>query len=642
MALQDKLFTNNTIPENNYVSKVRTNREYLLSKQTAYDLNTYINFGAFASFNDVFKESYTKEGRHWKRDNASIGTPGVRSIFNRAGAVLVGSSSGDIPDQKTLINTPSEIRIANNVPLIDTPETRKKIKQSSGCSIKELVQASSMGVLGRAIYSYADFMYCKHLGKVPNNYLITLRRFPVPVGDFITTAGDGVSRLNEGKNRGPQQIGCMVNWIGVSGNEMQSILKYDVNMPFRSVDAKWNDIDGGMADSNGGYLNSIAAVFDDKYREQFMSGHGGKDIEFFIGKFYGSSGVYDVSRDFERQDENKIYGPIDRVKSTYMRDDTGLKFEQNFTLVFEYELRSYNGINGRQAMLDLISNILNVTYSTGDFWGGGYKGVGMHQNSIYSNMQIFKAKGGVSDFIDKFSQDLSNIGDAVSSKLNGQSILSLGASMLSQLGGMILGGMLNKLGRPAKTYANSLLSEQPVGFWHVMIGNPHHPIMSMGNMILKNTTIEHYGPLGLDDFPTNLKVTCTLERGKPRDIREIEKLYMAGNDRIYHGMGPKVFDMYKSAQEYQGKSNFETYSYSTQGSETPTGKAKVNGRDLTEVTGMSESDLKNIGGILKKYFGETDAYSIYVASAEQEYGSQKRKKEGDNETGFKESKQTQY
>ena len=26
-------------------------------------------------------------------------------------------------------------------------------------------------------------------------------------------------------------------------------------------------------------------------------------------------------------------------------------------LVFEYELRAYNGINGRQAMLDLISNI---------------------------------------------------------------------------------------------------------------------------------------------------------------------------------------------------------------------------------------------------------------------------------------------
>lgn len=653
MALQNKLFTSNTIPESGQVSKIRANREYLLTEATGYDLNTYLNFGSFSSFNDVFKEYYEKDkNNHYKRTNIQIGTPGVRSLFNRAGAVLVGSSDGNLPNREQLINNPSEIRISNNVPLIDTPETRAKIKQNSGCSIKELVQASSTGVLGKAIYSYADFMYCKHLGKVPNNHLITLRRFPVPIGDCITASGEGQSRLKEGKNNGPQQIGCMVSWLGVSGNEMTNILKYNYRMPFDERTAKWEDIQGS-ADSDGKLLNSVAAVFDDKYRQQYMQGFGGSDlgpINSYIGKYYKSGGdLFPTGRygtnDFLIKDDNKIYGPVDRVKSTYMRSEDGLKFDQSITLVFEYELRSYNGINGRQAMLDLISNILNVTYSTGDFWGGGYKSAGMHQNSLYSNMKIFKAKGGVSDFIDAFAQDLSTIGDATRAALNGKNIWELSKSILNQLGGMILGGMLNKLGRPAKIYANSLLSEQPVGFWHVMIGNPHHPIMSMGNMILTDTTIEHYGPLGLDDFPTNLKVTCTLTRGKPRDIREIEKMYMHGNDRIYHGMGPKVFDMYKTAQEYQGgQSKFKTYSYSeSNGGELNTGQSNVNGRNITEVTGMSEGDLKNIGGILKKYFGETDSYSIYVAAAEQEYGSQKRKKTGENESSsFKPSQATKY
>lgn len=644
MALQNKLFSTNTIPENNQVSKIRTNREYMLSKNTAYELNTYINFGAFASFNDVFAESYSPADNYTK-PQGSIGTPGVRSIFNRAGAVLIGSSDGKIPNQNQIINQPSELRISNNVPLMDTPDTRKKIRNNSGCSIKELVQASSAGLLGRAIYSYSDFMYCKYLGKIPNNYLITLRRFPIPVGDFISSLGVGNTRRAEGKNNSPQQIGCLVNWLGVSGNNINDIMKYSMSMPFTEVNAKWNDVEGGYADEGGGkLLNGIAAAFDPTYRKQYQEGYGGQDIQQFMGKFYADTGRYDANRDATWTDDNKVYGPVDRVKSTYMRSEDGIKFEQDFTLVFEYELRSYNGINPRQAMLDLLSNILNVVYTTGDFWGGGYKGGGMHQNSLFSNMKVFKTSGGFSNFIDAFSSDISTLTAGVRKSLEGKDFLTIAQNFLNQLGGLILGGALNKLGRPAKLYANSLLSEQPVGLWHVMIGNPHHPILSLGNMVLKNTTIEHYGPLGLDDFPTGLRVTCELTRGKPRDLREIEKMYMHGNDRIYHGMGKKIFDMYQSAQEYQSRKSFNTYeSYADMAGELNTKKATVTNKvNISELTGISEGDLKNMKGILQKYFGETDTYSIYVAAAEQEYGSQKRKKKGENDASFKQSKQTQY
>jgi hypothetical protein len=62
-----------------------------------------------------------------------------------------------------------------------------------------------------------------------------------------------------------------------------------------------------------------------------------------------------------------VYGPVDTIKGTYMRGEEGLEFDQKISLQFDYELRSYNGINPRQAMLDLLSNILNVTYTTGTF-----------------------------------------------------------------------------------------------------------------------------------------------------------------------------------------------------------------------------------------------------------------------------------
>ena len=37
-------------------------------------------------------------------------------------------------------------------------------------------------------YNSGDFAYCKYYGKIPNNYMITLRRFPTPCEDDIINA----------------------------------------------------------------------------------------------------------------------------------------------------------------------------------------------------------------------------------------------------------------------------------------------------------------------------------------------------------------------------------------------------------------------------------------------------------------------
>ena len=364
-------------------------------------------------------------------------------------------------------------------------------------------------------------------------------------------------------------------------------------------------------------LNQLAATFDSTYREQFSAGMAG-DVygDSFMGKMFNAgSKPYDIKSFTSWQDKNKVYGPVDAVKSVYIRSDEGIKFDQSFSLVFDYELRSYNGINGRQAMLDLLSNILNVTYTTGTFWGGGYKGGGAHQNNVFANMEIFKAKGGFTDFIDTFTKDVSTVKDKISASVGGDPLQAL-KNFMNDIGGMLVGGMLNKLGRPQKQMVNSLLSPAPIGFWHVTIGNPHHPIMSMGNMVIQGTTIEHYGPLGLDDFPTGLKVTVELTRGKPRDIRDIERLYMHGNDRIYTSMGPEIEQMYKNAKNYIGNKNSKI--------------ANSNTEMLTNSESIRTAELSSNNDIIKYYFSDTvDRYSIQVASMEQEYGAHKKKEESE-------------
>ena len=273
---------NPNIAETNVVQKVKYNREQLLSKETAKELNTYLNFGVFPTYTDTFIPYYENgklvnapSGDNPK--NAGVGTPGVRSLFNRAGAVLLGSSNGSY-NVKIYEGDPDNThwwRISNNVPLMDSPAARIRIRKSSGCSIKELVDASQQGLMGQETYAYSDFMYCKHLGKIPNNYLITLRRFPYPVDDYIGAQGEEDSYKLSRSAKNAACIGCMVNWIGVSGNELSNLLKYSYKMPFKTQDAELQD-NSQDADTNQTMLNSIFSVFDTNYQKQYMNGYAGE------------------------------------------------------------------------------------------------------------------------------------------------------------------------------------------------------------------------------------------------------------------------------------------------------------------------------------------------------------------------------
>ena len=610
------------IENRDVIQKVKYNREHILSSGTASELNTYLNFGVFPTFADTAIPYY--ENGELKIDpasNAGVGTPGVRSIFNRAGAVILGSSNGNynIDITKGDSNNTHPWRIANNVPLMDSPEARRRIRKTSGCSIKELVTASQKGEMGQETYAYSDFMYCKHLGKVSNNYMITLRRFPLPVDDYIgARAEDSENRLSMAA-KNAACIGCMITWMGVSGNELSNILKYSYKMPFKNQDAEEQDRKND-ADSNGTLLNGLFSTFDPVYQQQYMDGYSAEAANTVFSYLNIKTDNKPYTGDQNPatfRDRNKVYGPVDAIRSTYIRSDEGLTFDQKLSLVFEYELRSYNGINPKQAMLDLISNILNVTYTTGTFWGGGFKGFAAHQSNIFANLEIFKKHSGFTGFMDAFFKDVGNgLENLGSGNLSFKDI----GSTLNKIGGMLLAGKLNLLGRPQKAMYNSLLSPAPIGFWHVTIGNPKRPIMTIGNMVITNVTVEHNGPLGLDDFPTGLKVTVELDRGKPRDLRDIEKLYMQGTDRIYSSMGDKVFDMYKNAKLYKDtRTNPDSYKPVTE-------YATINiPADSKSKPTISMPDYDSINLSLMKYFGTNDAYAIYVPATEQEYGAGKKK-----------------
>ena len=135
------------------------------------------------------------------------------------------------------------------------------------------------------------------------------------------------------------------------------------------------------------------------------------------------------------------------------------------------------------------------------------------------------------------------------------------------MGDAFKGMLKNKLGRPAMYAFDSLLKGDPVGFHHVTIGNPRSPIISIGNLIITSTSVQHYGPLGIDDFPTGLKVTVNLKHAKSRDAIEIQQMYTGGSGVLsagFSGMN-KIEDYYDFGSNTNTSDPNKTVYYASNG-----------------------------------------------------------------------------
>lgn len=484
--------------------------------------------------------------------------------------------------------------IMENVPLMDgtflSKHDKNEIAKLDDCSIRELVNLSSVrkSILGNARYRYADFMYCKDLGKISNNHMITLRKFAIPVGDNIfrstvaKTAGEGkddpMSSIGD--------VGRMITWFDTDDNKLSDIMSYEYEASWKKLDAKIQQLDSQEDDEGRGIAGKIINNLSPGYNLQSARGINSGGL---LGQLMNSMGIGANSHEYQHNDvalgrnydNNKVYTPRDTIQDTHIYEGK-LTFKHEFTLNFSYKLRAYDNINPKSAFLDLLGNILTVTYRKGTFWGGKSEILGAKPNKAgwqkYNNVlkglsdaggdlwkNIFHLEGANTDgllgALSQFGSSLldivkgagMDIGGAASSamqtakdflsgnitanevmgkvKTNVQAGAQKAADL--NLGQVMMGSIKNKLGRPALYAFDSLLTGAKVGLWHVTIGNPKNPIATFGNLIMTNAKITHSGPLGFDDFPTDLHVSVTLKHAMSRDATEISKMYTKGQNGIY-------------------------------------------------------------------------------------------------------------
>ena len=430
---------------------------------------------------------------------------------------------------------------------------------------------------GLATYRMQDFIYLKYYNQIPNNYMITLRRYTRPCEDHmfgLDMPAEMVAEMND-YSKHYFNLATAVTYMGEqTGNKLSDILKFDYGANWEDREGKTESLqstDGGLA----AQMKQRAGVSDD-----ILSGRAGigsvlgrpgqmiKSAAMIMGKGKSVKGAmakqlgYEGNTYIARYGE-ELYGDVNVINKVKIRS-RGLTFSNGFSLVFEYSLKSLKCVNPRVAMMDILSNFLVLTGNYGAFWGGA--------TIFYGNRNIAPQygdpdklrKGDYGGYIKSLAGDvkegfknithmdhINGIGDFFQALWNG--IKSIGSGFIQGMVGNLLGGNIGVAGEGQAVPA--LLSGNPSGFWHLTIGNPLDPIAMMGNMAVTKTTVQFSDALGYDDFPTEIKFTVDMEHCQPRDNAKIENMFNGTKGRFYAFTNGDVLNAFKTVNSME---NFQT------------------------------------------------------------------------------------
>ena len=432
---------------------------------------------------------------------------------------------------------------------------------------------------GLASYRMQDFIYLKYYNQIPNNYMITLRRYTHPCEDHmfgLDMTAEDINFLN-GYEESNFNIATAVTYMGEkAGNKLSDILKFEYGANYEEKEAKVE-----MLQNTGGLAVQMAKRFN--ISEEFMSGEEniqsagkGQMVKTAI-KFAAITGARGksvqeaiaASHRFEGNEyaqvygEN-IYGDVNVVNKTKVRS-RGLTYSANFSLNFEYSLKSLKCVNPRIAMMDIISNFLILTGNYGSFWGGETRFYGQKTIAPQLGDPRKLREGDYKGYYKTLLTDLKSGFENISTADGGNGdilsgIKNIAGGALQGLLGNLFGGSVGIAGQAHAPAA--LLSGTPTGYWHVTVGNPLDPIAMMGNMAVSKTTVQFNDVLGYDDFPTEVKFTVDLEHCMPRDNAAIENMFNGAKGRFYAFTDGNILNQFSdidSMNVFQPKTDSQTY-----------------------------------------------------------------------------------
>lgn len=434
------------------------------------------------------------------------------------------------------------------------------------------------------IYNVKDFIFCKYYGIIPNNRMLTLRRFANPTLDSLrvisnSTPSDfivGADKKVKFENVNVPDLGRMQDLTarentslpvaqavtyfgGDTGNNLTSILGISTGLNFTpgTQDPVKNEQTG-----DPGLMNS---PYGDLIKSYVQSGTSGLDVDG-IDKLIGTllapeknenrlkRALLDEAVSAEGPLSKKIFVNVNTVNQMYYRSQGFSGGLESFTINFDYTLSSVGQVNSKLLFLDLMTNLFSIGTDYGQFLspelrlsqtntGLGFPGgPAGYAKSIVDPIQYLRdtvskmlskstverqlaSEKAVSEEMNQMVTEIRNFANDPDGKPLGKD-----SKLYRSISVMLSDAFLRKV-----YYQPIMLSGYPVGEWHLVVGNPLNPIAMIGNLICTNVKINFNDELGPDDFPTEMKASFTLAPGRQRHRGDWESMFNRGNGRLYLG-----------------------------------------------------------------------------------------------------------
>ena len=461
---------------------------------------------------------------------------------------------------------------------------------------ENIIKWGKADLKGRTPYLFQDFVFCKWWNKIPNNRLITLRRYTSPILDNLSSAFDN-HKLAEGENDDYMfpPISTLVTYFGDdTGNNLKDIMKFSTGVPWGEVKADvWELTSSGVPSTNDAYSGALGAIglgYGNVFATIANALHVFEGGSVGNGLVEGNGLPPDPYKDGPYT--NRILGIVNRI-DTVRKRDPGINFEmQGLKIKFSYVARPIGGINSKAVMLDILANFLTMGSATAQFFGGAHRSripgkrfpasADPALKKLYQG-KLFGKDGAIHEYANRLTNFINDSGgitgllatlwDAAKGLL-GDLIGSFTGEVPQAFdtntakGGAIKQGVEKAItekmrsGMPVSYVSGmrALLTGEPVGDWHLTIGNPLNPIAMIGNLICTNLEVEidEEAGFGIDDFPLGWTMTVTLDHGMKRDRDAIESMFNFGNGRIYElpeRYGSTADNQTPVDQSYKGNGN---------------------------------------------------------------------------------------
>jgi len=430
-----------------------------------------------------------------------------------------------------------------------------------------------------APYFWKDFLYCKYYGTIPNNYMVTLRRFPAPMRDNLSLPDQLLSSeiyKNQGAGRPVAQ--ALTWWGGNTGNTLNDIIGFGAGLEW---DSKTQDDVKYQKGMDQGFFKSVLG----RAFAGAASGAGGAELLSTMGDVAnlavaatpgGKDEVTTPKINFALRDKmtqpggplsDFIFVSVDTIDKTWVRG-RGLTFDkETIDLKFHYELTSVGEVNTKAAMVDLIGNLLAMGTNYGQFltpdirYDNGFPAIGFPggnegllafysdpiawtktaikyladpDGSTMNNPQAQQFK----ESADRIDQSVSALQSTIKQLADAGDIGSIASVIDDPAVGNLLAFALADDFIEQIQLPVAIQTGAPTGEWHMVVGNPMNPIAMIGNLICQGVQIDFGEVLGPDDFPTEVIATFTLQHGRDRERGEIESMFNRGDGRLYQSTFP--------------------------------------------------------------------------------------------------------